>query len=109
MKKLPNFQNFLNEENYQSINENKISFDGMSFMTSIFNDSKGLAIQFTPFSATLNKFSKNEQVDAILNRLKKSMPEFASSLWFESGGLKPGLVFRIDTSELNDIIVKNLK
>ena len=91
------------------LNEGWVSFEGMKFMSTIFNDPRGMAIQFMPDSKTLDKFSKNEQVETVLARLKKNMPEFASTLWHEQGNQAAGLIFRVDIFELNDIIIKAIK
>jgi hypothetical protein len=93
----------------EALNEGKVSFDGMNFVVSTFNNSQGLALQFLPDSKTLDKFSKNAQVDAIMQRLKKNMPEFASVLWHESGNPAVGVILRIDTFALSDTITKAIK
>ena len=96
---------------YQSgkLNEAKVSFDGMNYVIGVFTDRQGIAVQFIPDSKTLDGFSKNEQVEKILDKLKKGMPEFASTLWFESGNGAAGLVFRVNTFDLGDLIAKAIK
>lgn len=96
---------------YQSgkLNEAKVSFDGMNYVIGVFTDRQGIAVQFIPDSKTLDSFSKNEQVEKILDKLKKGMPEFASTLWFESGNGAAGLVFRVNTFDLGDLIAKAIK
>jgi hypothetical protein len=101
MHSIPTYHEFLNEA--------RTSFNGMNFQFSVINDTRGMSLQFIPDSKTLEKFSKNEQVDTITEKLKKGMPEFTSSLSFQSGSDAAGLVFRIDPYTLADVITKAMK
>ena len=91
------------------LDEARVSFDGMNYVVGVFTDRQGIAIQFLPDSKTLDKFSKNEQVDKIMDKLKKGMPDFTSTLWFESGNPAAGLIFRVNTYDLGDVIAKAIK
>jgi len=89
------------------INEGKVAFGKMKFTISTINDSKGLAVTFIPDSKTLD-FSKNEQVNEIMEQLKRVMPEMADMLWFESGSHSAGCVFRLDRYKLAETITKQI-
>ncbi len=102
---IPNFNEFLNEG---KMNESKVAFGKMKFAFSIFYDRQGMALQFIPDSKTLD-LPKIEIVEKIQSELNSAMPEFASTLWFESGSNAAGLIFRVDTFKLSDVILKNLK
>lgn len=93
----------------ESINEGKISIGKMVFGVTCFVDgNKGTAIQFIPDSKTLD-FSKNEQVEAVLDVMKKKIPFLGDIIWFESGSPAAGLIFRINTFDLADKIQKAIK
>ena len=98
---IPNFENF--------INEGKVTINKMNFTIHVFNDTKGLSVQFIPDSKTLDKFSKNEMVDSIKAKLTSAMPKFADSLYFAIDNAAAGLSFRVDTFELSEIITKAIK
>lgn len=94
----------------ETINEGKLKTgEGMKFVISVITDTRGIGIQFIPDGKTLEGFSKNEQIDSIQEILKKKLPDLAESLWFESGNLAAGLVFRLNVSGLTDMIEKALK
>lgn len=63
----------------------KLLLDNTQFMLSVINDSKGLAIQFIPFSKGLEKWGTNETVNKISTSLEKALPELAENFWYESG------------------------
>jgi hypothetical protein len=94
----------------EHVNEGAVIKAGkMTFKLEVFNDMSGLAIQAIPDKDTLKNTSKNDQVSAILDALKKKLPDFSKSLWFASGSGDPNLIFRIDTAGLADMIIKALK
>jgi hypothetical protein len=94
----------------ESLNEGAVIKAGkMTFKLEVFNDMSGLAIQAIPDKDTLKTSNKNEQVSAILDALKKKLPDFSKSLWFASGNTDPNLIFRINTAGLADMIEKALK
>ena len=94
---------------HEFLSEGRISFNKMTFTVSVFNDTRGLYLQFIPDSKTMNDTSENEQVGAITERLKKGMPEFASSVSYQSGSDAAGLVFRVDPYALSEVITKAMK
>lgn len=98
------FKEYMNEG---FVNEGKVAFKNMKFTVTTLIDRQGLAIQFIPDSKTLD-FSKNEQVDEIMNQLKRIMPKLAESLWFESGHSAAGVVFRLDTFKFTDFLTKEI-
>lgn len=98
---IPKFEDFLNE--------GKVSIGKMNFSVHVFNDTKGLYLQFLPDSKTLDSFSKNEMVDVIKAKLDKAMPQFASALWFAIDNQAAGLNFKLDTYKLGEIITKAIK
>ncbi len=94
----------------ETINEGKLkTSDGMNFVIFVITDTRGIGIQFIPDGKTLDGFSKNQQVNSIQEILKKKLPDLAESLWFESGNVAAGLVFRLNVSGLTDMIEKALK
>lgn len=115
MKNLLTFKEFFNEATGDTnlynefLNEGAVSFEGMTFNVSVINNMQGLAIQFIPNSKTLDNFSKSQQADTILARLKKGMPELASTLSLNPGHTAAGLVFSIDSFALAEIITKAVK
>lgn len=92
----------------ESINEGKITLGKMNFSVHCFNDGKGVAIQFLPDSKTLD-FSKNEQVEIILDNMKKNVPFLGDLIWYEINNTAAGLIFRINTFDLATKIEKSLK
>jgi hypothetical protein len=106
MSILKTFKEYLNEG---FVNEGKIAFlNKMKFTFTIFNDRQGMALQFIPDSKTL-EFPKTEVIEKIQYELNLVMPEFASTLWYESNSNAAGFVFRVDTSKLVDVLIKNMK
>ena len=101
MNIIPTFDGF--------INEGKVSIGKMKFSVLVFNDTKGLYIQFIPDGKTLDKFSKNEMVDGIKEKLDSAMPQFASALWFSIDNQTTGVIFRLDQYKLEEIITKAIK
>lgn len=91
------------------INEGKVSIGNMKFSVLSSNDAKGLYVQFIPDGKTLDKFSKNDMVDNIKNKLDSAMPQFASALWFSIDNQTTGVIFRLDPYKLEEIITKAIK
>ena len=93
----------------ESINGGKVSINDMSFSIRCYNHGQdGLAIQFIPDSKTL-EFSKNEQVAAVMNAVKKKLPLLGDVLWYQIDNHAAGLIFRINTNDLQSAIEKKLK
>ena len=101
MNMIPTFDGF--------INEGKVSIGKMKFSVLVSNDTKGLYIQFIPDGKTLDKFSKNDMVDSIKDKLDSAMPQFASALWFSIDNQTTGVIFRLDPYKLEEIITKAIK
>ena len=101
MNMIPTFDGF--------INEGKVSIGKMKFSVLVSNDTKGLYIQFIPDGKTLDKFSKNDMVDSIKDKLDSAMPQFASALWFSIENQTTGVIFRLDPYKLEEIITKAIK
>lgn len=93
----------------EALNEGRLSIGNMNFTILPINDNKGLAITFIPDGKTLDKFSKNEQVDAVQQVLIKKLPFLADAFIFESGNGAAGLVFRLDKYSLIEKIENSLK
>lgn len=94
----------------EAINESKVNIDGMTFTVNVFNDrNRGMIIQFIPDGKTLDSVSKNEQVEAITERLYKKIPMFKDIVWYEISNEAAGLTFRINTIEFGQMIEKALK
>ena len=93
----------------ESLNEGIVTIDKMKFNVSCFNElNKGTVIQFIPDSKTLD-LPKNEQVNAVLDMMKKKVPFLGDIVWYESGSNAAGLVFVINTFDLSAKIRKALK
>jgi DNA primase len=94
----------------ETINEGKISVDGMNFVINVFNDkNRGMIIQFIPDGKTLDSFSKNEQVEALTSKIEKALPMFKDVFWYEISNSSAGLNFRINTLKFADVIEKSIK
>lgn len=92
----------------ESINEGKIAIGKMNFSFRVVADNKGLVINFSPDSKTL-EFSKNEQVEAVAAELKKKVPFFGDIVFYEINNQAGSLSFRVDIYGLSDKIEKALK
>lgn len=101
MKKINTFEDFLNED--------KVIISKMEFAISSFIDNKGLAIQFMPYSKTLDKFTTNEMVEKITGMINKNISDLRGLLYFEINNSAAGLVFRLNQYEFADMIEKRLK
>ena len=101
---LPSFADY-----QHTLNEGKVSFDKMTFTISHVIDAKGFGFQFIPDSKTMNSSTTEEQVDKITEKLKKGLPDLAAVIYYQSGHDAAGLVFRIDSYGLTDLLAKSLK
>lgn len=94
----------------EAINEGKVTINGMNFAVNVFNDrNRGMIIQFIPDSKTLDTASKNEQVEAITDKINKKLPMFKDIVWYEISNESAGLNFRINTISFGEMIEKALK
>jgi hypothetical protein len=101
MYNIPSYQDFLNE--------GRVTIDKMTFTVSYVIDARGFGFQFIPDSKTMNAFSTQEQVDKIMEKLKKGLPDLASVVYYQSGNDAAGLVFKIDSYGFTDLVTKSLK
>jgi hypothetical protein len=94
--------------NESMLAEGKISFDKMTFTVTTSSSNRGMILQFIPDSKTLD-FPKQEQADAIMQRLTKKSPELAKLMWYDSGSYSAGISFAIDQYAFAEYIEKILK
>jgi hypothetical protein len=94
--------------NESMLTEGKISFDKMTFTVTTSSSNRGMILQFIPDSKTLD-FPKQEQADAIMQRLSKKSPELAKLMWYDSRSYSAGISFAIDQYAFAEYIEKILK
>jgi hypothetical protein len=95
----------------EAINEGKVSIEDTPFVVSVYNDNKGLAIQFLfAKSGDIGKWGANEAVKKLENSLNKALPQLDGSFYYESGNYSSaGYVFRMYPKVLADYLTKYIK